>query len=88
MSFEGTVAGEVCRFLDVTKAAEVLWAVGLLMTQDLAKSTHDVSECRIRHQWFRKESFIRGGDCWGEVIVLNNLFFELEVLEDLGWWGG
>ena len=61
--FERAVAREVCRFLDSTKVAEVLGTIGLLVTQNLAKSTHDVSKCRIRHWWFREESFVRGGDC-------------------------
>jgi len=89
MSFEGAVAREMRRFLDSAEAAEVLGTVGLLMTQNFAKSTDDVSERGVGHWWFRKESFVRSGNGRGGVIVLDALFFfEFEIFEGLYWWNG
>jgi len=52
VSFERTVAREVCGFLNSTETTEILGAISLLVTQDFTESAHDVSECRVRHWWF------------------------------------
>jgi len=66
--FKVAERGEMPRLEASALAAEIVRAISLFMTSDLAAPADDVAKGRIRERWFREESLVRSGEIWsGEV---------------------
>src|SRR5882757_8879107 len=83
--FEVAERGEMPRLEASALAAEIVRAISLFMTSDLAAPADDIAKGRIRERWFREESLVRSGEIWsGE--VRNEV--RDKILRSSGWSGG